>query len=948
MDNDFVVCDLETTGFSPKTDAIIEIGLVRISNGEITDTMQTLVNPCRPLSYKIKRLTGISDAELESAPLLPQVLPRVWDFIGDQAIAGHNVSFDLGFLAEARGAPLDNPVYDTLELARLIVPAQPNFRLGTLCQSLGIELTDAHRALDDARATAMLLVKLLEKSRQIDPELLVHLNDFLAGANSQWYHHFNGMLLDSLKAFPSGKIKDKAYWQREKTSEDYNYGLFRTDDHYPDEEEDPSQTGLDPDQLASFFQQEGALAKTIPAYEYRPQQEAMAREVADALNNDMFLLLEAGTGVGKSMAYLIPGLLWGLKNNTRVLVSTHTINLQEQLWHKDVPLLKNVIGQDFKAVLAKGSSNYLCLRRWFTVRTQHQADAGFFARIVVWLSQTTTGDRAELSIFPGEEEYWLSICGEAEYCTGRKCRFRRDCFLNKAKKEAEMADLIITNHSLMMIDVRSDNNVLPAYGPLIIDEAHHLEDVATNHLGCQVSLGAIYSWFGTAGRMLEKLKKLAPMEDRDKWKQAVNETDLARHEALEGARHFFQVFCDEGKEVHEARSRGYQSGRFNLRLATDANQTRLATDEGLALIGLLNRLVQAIQKLVNFFETWSITSDAWIEQGVEISQIGHNGRALVEDLAFILAGEHQEFVYWTDIGFDKDGEIRLCVLRAAPVNAGKVLYESLYQQKKTIVFTSATLAINGSFKHFAERTGLSLVMPERLAEASYDSPFDFDKQALLCVHKGMPVQGSVGMDRYLEELTEILKSLLLVTQGRTMVLFTSHMMLREAYYRLQDKLEESEILLLGHGIDGSRARILEEFVTSDRAALFGAASFWEGVDVPGDPLTCVVIVKLPFWAPNVPIIEARMEELEKNNRNSFREFSVPQAVVRFKQGFGRLIRNGADRGCVVILDSRIVEKRYGWQFLKSLPVRNHVRGDTALLTRKIHDFIYRSAQERPE
>ena len=933
MDSAFAVCDLETTGFSSQRDKIIEIGLVRLEKGRITDTMQTLVNPGKPLSLKIKRITGITDEDLADAPPPEEVLPLVWDFIGDLPVAGHNVSFDLGFLNAARDEPLPNNSYDTLELARLLFPLEPNYRLESLCRSLNIELSRAHRALDDAKATALLLRELLSELNKLDFNLLMQLTGLLNEADSAWLGYFRDVLDETRLVFPNRKISDKAYWRSGE--------LSGKPSRFPDysEDEDRDRVELTKDMLKPYWEEGGPMSRSIPLYERRPQQEAIAASIAGVFNKDNFLLLEAGTGVGKSMAYLIPSILWSLNNKERVAVATHTINLQEQLWQKDVPLLKAVIGREFNAALVKGRQNYICLRRWLNAQAIFPEEAAFYAKVLIWLTQTKTGDRSELSPFPGEEYYWSNINGEAENCLGYRCRYRRDCFVNQARRAAEDADLIITNHALLLLDVMTENQILPEYGPLIMDEAHHLEDAATNQMGLKISRSGVSFWLNTAARNLEKLDRIDPPDDPEKWSQTIRAAMAARKEVKELAQEFFLDFAEGVKAVLPAGATAYQSNRITLRLPVYQEPMDSAVKNGEDLALSLEKMLEILKRLVAALELSTITSDAYLGAGQELSQVFQNGSVLAANLKFILACQEDNYVYWTDLEFDNETALRQCVLQAAPVDVGETLWENFYQNRKSVVFTSATLTVNGSFKHFIERTGLERLPETRLVSAVYDSPFDYENQSLLFLHNNTPVQGEVSQNVYLDGLAAVLVNLLKITEGRTMVLFTSHLVLREVYYRVQPKLEERDIALLGHGLDGSRSRILENFKSDPRSVLFGASSFWEGVDVQGESLSCVVLVKLPFWSPKIPVIEARIAALEQKNRNSFLEYSVPQAVVRFKQGFGRLIRSGADKGCVVVLDARIIRKRYGRLFLQSLPVKSHLRGDTTLMTQKLSEMI---------
>ncbi len=933
MERSFVVCDLETTGLDPVSDKIIEVGLVRLEEGEITQKFHALVNPGQPLSIKIKRLTGLDDGDLAHALPIHQVLPDVLDFIGGSAVAGHNIQFDLRFLAAARGLPLHNPAYDTLELARLVIPGLPSYRLETLSTALNIGAEATHRAMDDALCTVRLLNALIQKLHEIDLTVLTRLNNLLREARSGWSEFLTGLTNERIKTFPFEKISPTPYWSCGEAREDQSAPAFS--EHPADSEK----VILAEDEVCALAGKDSPLAGVLPGYEYRPQQEAMIREVTRSLNEEKYLLMEAGTGVGKSMAYLVPLILWGLANNERVLVATHTINLQEQLWFKDIPMLAGVIKKPFRAALVKGRQNYICLRRWdAALNSPHQPEeAAFYARVLTWLTATGTGDRGEISVAPGDVIHWLTTCGDAEGCLGSRCHYGRHCYVNKARKTAEGANLIIANHSLLLSDVRVENRVLPAFGPLVIDEAHHLEESATAHLGRQFSQGAAYRWLGMAGKYLSKLAEKAPPGDGARWSNALKEAQKARLEAAEAFRLFFQLLWDLATDSSSGGDSGYARTSLRLPCANVGYEEFVANGERSA--GLLREFVERIKDCAELMEAWAVSEEVWAGPARDLCQFVQSGLGLADDLQFIVNSRDQGFAYWAELEMSFRGPFRHTSLMAAPIDVGSLLYEKFFKTKKTVVLTSATLTVNGTFDHFTERVGLNFASEEKRILACFDSPFEYDRQVLLCINRDLPALGEVAEHVYLDELEDKIFKLLEVTGGRTLVLFTSHRTLREMYRRLKPRLEVADICLLGHGLDGSRTRILEEFKTTQRTVLFGASSFWEGVDVPGEALSCVVMVKLPFMSPSVPVLEARLEDLARRERDGFRSLSVPQAVIRFKQGFGRLIRSSSDRGCVVVLDARVLNKSYGRYFLRSLPIKSHFRGGIEMISKKVADWI---------
>jgi ATP-dependent DNA helicase DinG len=935
MLDSFVVCDLETTGLSPQQHEIIEIGMVRVENREITASFHSLVRPEQKLPVNIRRLTGLDDSQLKTSPGLPEVLPPALAFLHDYPLVGHNVAFDKSFL-EAAAGPLKNPVYDTLELSRILLPDSPGYRLGVLCRFLGIENQNEHRSLSDVLATVELYRSLVSAVAKLDAQVLLQLNSFLQRANSSWAAPLALMIRQVAGQNMNAKITGPVFFSfpARNVAESFSPGRQQQETGF-------SEPFPESSELPSLLAAGGMLATRLESYEYRPQQQKMVCAVSRALEEQKYLLMEAGTGTGKSMAYLIPVLHWAIKNDQRVVISTRTINLQEQLWEKDVPTLLGVLSWPCKAALVKGRQNYLCLRRWLNTLTAGNwtpEEASFYARVLVWATGTATGDKAELNLNMSEQDSWVQICADSEGCLGARCRwFKGACYVTRAHRAAEAAKLIITNHSLLLSDVRVENKVLPAYGPLVIDEAHHLEDAATEQLGRQVTWSAVRRWLGAVNRLLTRLGALVPPDDVVLWQRTIKKAQDIRQQAAQAADIFFNALC--ALVIARADAGNQEMDRWTLRLRPTAKEREapfLEAEYANLKLGWAS-LSEYLHRLVNMLEEWSSASESWGGFYSEVDQQFSTGSGLGVDLGFILACGEDNYVYWIDA--TRGNDTGSCSLHAVPVQIGEILYEQLFQQKDTIVLTSATLTVEGSFQHFMERTGLDLVSQDGLLQLQVDSPFSYERQSLLCVVRDVPLQNEVSEEEYLEALLATLSDLIRTVQGKTLVLFTSHRVLKETYRRLKGICEEADIYLLAHNINGSRSRLVEEFRNNERAVLLGASSFWEGIDIPGEALSCVVIVKLPFWAPSIPVIEARIEELTRQGKDGFRHFSLPQAVIRFKQGFGRLIRTMRDRGVVVVLDHRIVNKQYGRRFLNSLPIRSHIRGDTAMVNKRIAQWL---------
>lgn len=917
----FCVCDIETTGIEPHRDKIIEVGLVKIIQGEIKETFSTLVKPGTPLPVRIKRLTGLQDHMFNDSPHLSDVYRKVINFIGDFPLLGHNVSFDAAFLEHHLGIRFSG-LFDTLELAKIVYPYAPGHRLADLCEYLGIEYTNRHRALSDALATAQLALNLLDKIKSFGLAYLIHLDGFLKLANSPWTAHTSAVIKIKTNRL-SGETLNLQYppptptaKKRKKTG--------RNQGSKP----------IDINHIKKIFSDNGPLKVQLNHFELRPQQVQMATSVARTLNENKCLLMEAGTGTGKSLAYLIPSLIWALANEQRTLVATHTINLQEQLWNKDIPVLKNITSENFSAALVKGRSNYLCLRRWETILTKQQTLTGdealFFARILVWLSVTATGDKNELNLNRKENENWLQICSDPEICQGSYCRwFNRYCFVNRARKTAENADLIITNHSLLFSDVRAEHKILPPFGPLIIDEAHHLEDAATMHLGRQVSRTVIRQWLQSVYKTMGKLLELIPPRDGKQWREILQSVKRERAKMAEQVNQFFQTL---GTNLQPLSTGNYS--KTSIRLKPGEKTHQLLKAQGTNLTTSLKSVILSLEKIFQLLEIWGAADEIWLEYAWEVKELIISGNTIAGDLDFITATADQNHVYWVEVNSDTNFN-----LVAAPVNVGELLFQNLLKHKRGIILTSATLTANASFQYFMERTGVNLLPEEQVVLQMVPSPFNYEQQCILCIDSNMDIPGEVKEETYFDKLALALADYIIAAEGRTLVLFTSHHALRETYYRLKAGMEEADICLLGHNLDGNRSRLIEQFQDNPRSVLLGSSSFWEGVDIPGPALCNVIIIKLPFWPPHMPVIEARLEELNRHGRDGFNQFTLPQAVIRFKQGFGRLIRTARDRGSVVIMDKRVITKRYGKVFLNSLPVKTHIRGDTRMIKNKIMHWL---------
>jgi predicted DnaQ family exonuclease/DinG family helicase len=635
------------------------------------------------------------------------------------------------------------------------------------------------------------------------------------------------------------------------------------------------------------------------------------------------LVVEAGTGTGKSLAYLLPSIARAVRHGERVVVSTNTHTLQEQLMTKDLPGLREWLPWEFTACLLKGRSNYVSLRRWrrYLAEICHDSEElRFKLKVLVWLHSTESGDRSELRLHGREEVMWARIASDPLDCVGIHCT-KEDCYVHRARAEAEAADLVVVNHALLLADVEVGGGLLPDYDHLVIDEAHHLEEAATRGLRQEVDgpgLHALLERLGGGG-LLDELRRQPHLGTSG---DALAEASPLAQSAALRVRELFDLGVGwVGARLNEAERRDdslrltpllrSEPGWEAVRLAGENAATALA-----ALDGVLRRAVGGARDWLGGAEP---------DQGVrELEIIRGRLHGAAELLGEALVTPDPNRVYWFTLFARTDN----LVLRAAPINVGTLLRNRVYQERRSTVFTSATLAVGGTFDYFRSRVGLG---PE-VEELILPSPFDFLHQALVCLPTDLPPPEHEDFDRHVEE---VVAAVARRVGGRTLVLFTSHRQLRDVHTALKHRVDLDEVLILGQGIDGQRRHLLKSFEEADRPLLLGTASFWEGIDVPGERLSCVIMVRLPFPVPTEPVYAARAEQV----RDAFAQLALPQAALRLKQGFGRLIRRSTDRGAVVILDNRILGKDYGKAFLDVLPPASRFVGPADEIAEQVGGWL---------
>ncbi len=701
---------------------------------------------------------------------------------------------------------------------------------------------------------------------------------------------------------------------------------------------------LPADLVDRYFRPGGLLQDSLPSYESRPEQAALAEAVIRAFNRPGFLLAEAGTGVGKSLAYLIPAALWALANRTRVVVSTNTINLQEQLLQKDLPLLIEDLKLPLRAALIKGRSNYLCRRRVrelaAELETAGEVDEELRS-LVEWARTTSDGSRADLSQ-PPSAAAWELVASESDACGVSRCPEFGSCFFYRARREAARAQLLIVNHHLLMADLQfpSEYGVLPEYEALVLDEVHHLEDVATGYLGENVSqVGLLMQLNRLAHRrrinlgLLRRLRRRLNAEPPGAGKNpgfreellglVENEVEAVVLMLLGELDDFWERLRRVLAESVVDKDGLSEEGAFRLRITARQRESRAWREE---VAGVVGELLEEIGKVTRALATLVRR----VEIGVEEKILGgeffpswiNEGRAALNRLQaqadfltrFFLAEKVEPgLIAWIEAGTGRRRNLKMVL---APLLVGGLLKDMLYERLRTLVMVSATIAVANRFDFFVSRVGLETQLAAgNLATLILKSPFDYRRNALMLVPADLPLPNDRN---FIAALSLFLDTLVSRVGGRSLVLFTAYRAMRQVATLCRDSLARRGLRLLLQG-EGQRPWLLHELKNNFNTVLFATDSFWEGVDVKGRALECLVIVRLPFKVPSDPVLMARLEYVESTGGNPFYDYSLPQTALKLKQGVGRLIRSRSDRGVIVVCDRRLVEKSYGARLRASLP-----------------------------
>ena len=924
-----VSLDLETTGLDQRSDMIIEIGAVKFRGNEEIEQFSALINPGRDIPPFISDLTGISNQDVADAPSIEAILPDLIEFLGDHPMVGHNVAFDAGFLVR-NGVPPRSQTFDTYDLTYALLPGAVEYNLGGLGMAFGLVHDNPHRALSDALVTRDLFLLMLEKLTELPPGMLSEFSR-LAAASGWTTGILAGRTLDhmdSAAAFQAtsevrpdprelgGRLRVRRSSRRQSDPEGFEEPeeIEQTEEiiEPEDSKNNPADGGAS---VSDVFGADGHLSRELVGFEYRAQQERMAEMVADAIEDGEHLIVEAGTGVGKSLAYLVPAALHTLSGGRTVIVSTNTINLQEQLVAKDIPAAQSVlraIGYPDDALFTaqlKGRSNYLCYRRWSHSKTSTDMtipEARLMAKTMVWLESTASGDRSELRLNRDDQAAFTRISAQG----ARGCPAPAGpCFLRTARGRAHNADIVVINHSLLLADLVMGGGLLPEHDALIIDEAHHLESVATNNFGFRVDQrqveGDLSGLSGDRGTVSDAIRALRAAGQAD---PAAETLATGLLEAVGRARSAATELFRSLKETMTALTpgRGFQGNDMRITEGTrqqpawsDLEVSWENFDLATSTVSLgLRDIGIAIDRAPSSLESRNLQA------------VGLNVTAALESIEESRRGLRQ--------GIPEPEDGMVCWLSARPPNGpiavsgaplavGPALRDTLFERERCVILTSGTLADEGRFDRIRDTLGV-----ESGREVALGSPFDFKKAALVLVPGDIPEPNRPGFN---EGVVQAIKDVAMVLRERTLVLFTSNSALNATRSAIKSSLEAEGIKLVAQGIDGPPHRVMRALDANKATVALGAASLWEGVDLEESSIGALMIARLPFPVPSDPVFSARSELYD----DGFGDYAVPSAVLRFRQGFGRLIRSRSDRGVFIVLDSRMATRGYGAAFRDALP-----------------------------
>ncbi|MDR0308592.1 MAG: DNA polymerase III subunit epsilon [Coriobacteriales bacterium] len=910
FEDDVVVLDIETTGLHPERDSLIEVAAARLRGPEIVERFTSFVDPARRIPDLISELTGIQQSDVEGVPTPHKVLVSLQEFIRDTTVVAHNAAFDRSFLKVATPVPMpfttDNSWCDSLELAQIALPRCRSFGLQDLSRVFADQQT-THRALDDVEGTCQLWRACLVALAELPAGLTKFISDLFPQVDwplRPFIRQVAGSLPEArFSLINARRARMNSRPKLEKLdAEELDGGIA-------------SIQRLEPEELEADFNNSSSsaiLARMYPGFEPRQEQLEMAQAVAQALNESTSLIVEAGTGVGKSMAYLLPLAYFARRNNICVGVATKTNSLLDQLLYHELPRLAEALPDGLVYQALKGYDHYPCLRKLMRLAGQPERSTRSegiitLARLLTYVCQSSSGDLDRINLGrPGFSR--LEFVASADDCLKRKCRFYNTCLLHGARRQAASSDIVITNQALLFCDVMSDGGILPPIRHWVVDEAHGMEAEARQQLSESVNsqeLGsALDILLSSRGTLNQLREQAAPLAGADLL--------IGRIEAcLKEAATLPTINTSFFSELKELASLAPSSGYDRVDLWID-EQVRNSAPWGL-LYGsgrALSKRLEIFWKDCRDIVSLSNQFEELIEEQATLAGLTADIGTALNALSLILNGEDENYYYYAELDrrYDKGND----QLKAARLDIGELLVERFFPEELSVILTSATLATGKSFQYFAHNIGLDRLPEDRWRTLQLDSSYDFENNMRIYLPTDIPEPNQTG---YLKALESLLLEVHQAMGGSVLTLFTNRRDMEKLYDRLKPSLAKSGLELRCQRSASKTRQLAEDFLRNKSLSLFALRSFWQGFDAPGETLRCVVIPKLPFSRPNDPL------NCERNLRepNAWRRYSLPESVIELKQAAGRLIRSSNDSGVLILADARLLTKGYGSIFLESMP-----------------------------
>ena len=921
----FIAFDFETTGLQVETDRAIEVAAIMFKDGKPAEKFVTLINPQIPISDLIADITGITNEMVTEAPLEKEIIDDLFEFLGDYPIVAHNTPFDLSFLramAERHNKDfIERKCYDTLTLSRAFLFFQPTHNLSAVSEYFNLSSEGAHRAEKDTENCGEVFIELVHEVASYNLDLISNIITFL---NPFEVH--NKDLFINIGNLLTKKGNLKTAIVSSELAKPQNKNIFFHD----------AKTNINTTNSVDVFGENGLLNQTFDSYELRPNQINFSEYVDNILSGQGGIgVIEAGTGLGKSMAYLYPAIKYSHDNSNEnpIILSCYTKHLQDQLFNNDLPTLTKAIDTSIKAVLLKGRNNYLCKTRlrWLINSSDKMLsgeEAMNLLPVLVWLEHTSTGDLDECPGFSNGFTYRLMglIQSEQGFCTSSICAKHDGCFFGPLRKVAYQSNLIVVNHALLISDAQSKSNIddsmgfLPENNAVIIDEAHNLPKAAYHQLTLSFdhrSLNYV-------------LDRIDPKHNHSvRWNNKLR-TISAMHSKFEISRSTLSGLVEEGRDLIKIFFDKMTSNAYHHFDPNSKYSTKIIIDDlnehFTPLEKELNELKSALHSLRNHIRKLRedlLDIDETREDFIELHQLFDRSEGSLSDILIltesITSNQNKEYVYWYEGNFRTiSGATQLILtVNMAPIQPGIELANSIFKSIDFCILTSATLRTKLSFDYFLNRVGLDSVEFDDVSSTVYESPFSYNDQVTYFQYAG---NDSQRPDIIAKTILHCHRKF----NKRMMVLFTSRAQLDNTSQLLRQLSHKADLPIFAQKRQTSRMGLIRGMKQVKNGILLGTNAFWEGVDLPGDLLEVLMIIKMPFDVPTEPTVKAYGKMIEERGGNSFMDYALPESVIRFRQGFGRLIRTTYDEGIFIVMDDRIINKRYGISFSESIPVQMQV------------------------